>query len=230
MAGVKIKFPENYEEFQYPVGFSIKVHPTLKSPNPAMVPRYMMYQIKCLNRSNVEEILRAITVSDGSEREYRSPILNLVYAIFIRDIAWDHILTPNDLDFLEHLDYNIGTMYLHLDVSIVYSDTQYNSDWFTKDRVMSDFENYTKDKICLNTSTGVYYGESRYLECRAVNLIACLYKRGSRTYEVSEHWIDIPDHFYQYLLLNNIGFIKTFGVNRATRATVVKRNSIVVFQ
>ena len=217
------ELPDHLKEYRYPVGFSMKVHPTLRSPNPSGLPRLIYYTIDMLNQDSIMEKIRKITYSEEEIKRFRSPIQALIYSMIYRNITWNQIVKPGSISFLETLDYNKGTMYLHLDISIIYSNTPFGEyDWFTKETVENDFKEFVTENAMMN-SLNEYYRESRYLECIALRLIGVFFKKES-FYEEDSIWVKIPEYFFRYL--SSMGFVRT---NCLKDSMTFKRNNLFSF-
>lgn len=214
---------EEFKEYRYPVGFSMKMHPTLRSPNPASLPNIRFYLIQILNQENVLEVLRDFTYSTEEFVKFRSPIQTLIYGMIYRNIGWDKIINTQTIKWLESIDYNIGTMYAHLDVNVIYSRVSPQEEYFNEERIQNDFKDYMDNLIMMNTQYE-YFSESPYLECNALKIISSFFKGENEIYEEDRVRITIPEYFYRYL--SALGFVRTQSLSDSM---VFKRNNLFSF-
>ena len=224
---VVMEIPGDFKEYRYPVGFSILIHPTLRSPNPALNPQYKYREIKPLTQSDIKGWIRKYTWSTEDFKIFRHPIQTLVYALVYRNIAWNMILNKDDIHFLESLKYNVGTMYLHLTMNIIYSRIARNSaDYFTDERIASDFTEYLEDSRMMNTPTEWFSETSPYLSVPTMSIIGTFFCKDETPGVYTEDSIRISFKEYFYRYLSTIGFIRSQSLSDTM---VYRRNSLFIF-
>lgn len=134
------------------VGFLIEAHPTLRSPNRAILPHTHFRAVEYLSFDDVNKFLKDIDcdISYLRERKDIETSEDLLISALERFEFSKYIFSkPERLDYFNQpdIDYFTGIVYEHIDIGIIYSNDYFS---VSEERIREELKDFREFNFSLN--------------------------------------------------------------------------------